>query len=158
MDFIGTRGHILNGFWSVGTMYNTGSVNYTQAVNMGLYDHATFVLMEAAGGAGTATITMEACTTAAGAAATALAFSYRLCTTQDIWGARVTLTATTGYLTLAGANKMVAVEMDAAELTTTKPYLRMALTVGVATAVVAGVIIILTDARYPGAVPQTAIT
>lgn len=128
----------------------------TQAYNMKMYDHITFVLMEGAGGAGTATITIEECTSAAGAGNVAIPFKYRLCTTGDTWGA-LTSIAATGYLTIAGANKLVAVEIDAAELSADHPYVRMQLTVGVATAVDAGVVAILSKARYPQAVPVTAI-
>lgn len=156
MDLIGNC-QVLNGLWPTATRYNTGSPASTQAVNMGQYEHATFILQEGAGGAGTATITMEACTTAAGAGATTIPFRYRLCGTQDTWAAPVTVAAT-GYLTIAAANKMVAVEVDAEELTAGYPYLRMTLTVGVTTAVAAGVIIILSGARNPQNVPVTAIT
>lgn len=159
MDLIGGSSglHVLAGIWPLNTMYNTGSPNYSVGVNMGKYDHACFVVMEGAGGAGTATITMQACTDSAGTSPTAIAFRYRLCSTQDVWGAPVQLTATTGYLMLAAANKMVAVEIDSCDLTADKPYVRMALTVGVATAVQAGVFILVAEARYPQSIPITAL-
>ena len=158
MDLIGGHSglHALGGFWPLNTMYNTGSPNYSVGVNMGKYQHATFILIEGAGGAGTATITMQACTDTSGSSPTAIGFRYKLSSTSDIWADPVSV-GTTGYLLIAGANKLVAVEIDAGDLTAAKPYVRMALTVGVTTAVQAGVLILMSEARYPQEIPLTAI-
>jgi len=156
-NFIGAN-HVLNGTWPLADVYESGPV-YTQAVNMGLYGHATFVLSEGAGGTGTTTITMQACTTAAGGSPTAISFRYRICDTQDTWGALSAAVAT--YATIAGANKMIAIEVDAEDLIAaqpTKPYLRMAMTELVDAVCLGSVVIILTDPAYPRAIPLTAIT
>lgn len=157
MDLIGgPEGiHILNGVWPLADFYESGPV-VSAGVNMGKYDHATFVISEGAGGTGTTTITVEACTDSAGTSPTAIAFRYRLMGTQDTWGAS-TAVATTGYATVAGANKMIAVEVDACDLTADKPYARVKMTELVDAACLGSMVIICKEARYPQAVPLTAI-
>lgn len=155
MNFVGDF-HVLNGLWPTATRWNTGSPATSTAVNLGKYGHATFIIQEGAGGAGTATFTVVACTDTGGTSPTAIPFHYRLCDTQDIWGA-YTACAATGYLSIAGANKLIAIEVDATELTAAKPYVAIVATVGVATAVAAGCIIILSEASYPQGIPLTAI-
>ena len=159
MNFIGKH-QVLAGIYPDSTLWNTGSPNYSPAVNMGKYGHATFVVTQGVGATGSATITMEACTTAAGGSPTAIPFSYRLCTTTDTWGAIVTV-ANTGVVFGAASNQMLVVEVEAVELTAvqpTKPYLRLKATVSDATAVDAGCIIVLSEASYQQDVPVTAIT
>jgi len=157
MDLIGgPEGiHVLNGIWPLADVYESGPV-YSAGVNMGKYDHATFVLSEGAGGTGTTTITVEACTDTGGTSPTAIGFRYRLMGTQDTWGAS-TAVESTGYATVAGANKMIAIEVDASDLTAAKPYVRVALTELVDAVCTGSMVIICKEARYPQAVPVTAI-
>jgi hypothetical protein len=158
MDLIGgPEGiHILNGIWPNADIYESGPV-YSAGVNLGKYDHATFVLSEGAGGTGTTTITVQACTDTAGTSPTAIAFRYRLMGTQDTWGASTAATAAAGYPTVAGANKMIAIDVDACDLTADKPYVRVALTELVDAVCIGSMIIICKEARYPQAIPLTAI-
>ena len=160
MNLLGGSLHVVTGIYPDSTLWNTGSPNYSPAVNMGLYGHALFIVHQGVGAAGSATITMEACTTAAGASPTAIAFRYKLCTTSDTWGA-LTSVAATGVVFGAASNQMLAIEVDAEDLIAaqpTKPYLRLKATVSDATAVDAGCIIILSDPAYSQIVPVTAIT
>ncbi len=120
----------------------------TDVINMANYRHVTFLLIEGAGGTGTATITVEECTALDGTGATAIAFNYRLAATADTFAA-LTAAAAAGYLTIAGANKMVAIEIDSAELSDGSPFVRLTLTEAVASAVDACVIAIASEARYP---------
>jgi len=76
--------------------------------------------------------------------------------TQDTWGA-LTAVATTGYATVAGANKMIAIEVDAENLTAAKPYVAVTMTELVDAVCIGSLIIILSEARYPQAIPITAI-
>lgn len=128
----------------------------TDVFNMENYDHITFILMEGAGGTGTVKIEVEECTTAAGANNTAIAFRYRLMSTTDTWGA-LTASASTGYTTVAGANKMVAIEVDASELSDGYNFVRLQLTEVADDPCDAAVIAILSQPRYAQAVPTTAI-
>ena len=125
--------------------------------NMKLYDHITFILTEGAGGTGTVKIQVEECTAADGTGNTAIAFNYRLASTPDTWGA-VTAAASTGYTTVAGANKQVAVEIDAEQLSDGYPYVRLQLTEVADDPCDAGVIAILSKPRYAQAVLDTSLT
>ena len=158
MNFIGKH-QVLAGIYPDSTLWNTGSPNSTPCVNMGKYGHATFVVIQGTGAAGSATIIIEACTTAAGGSPTAIAATYRLCTTADVWGA-VTALPVGGVVFGAASNQMLVIEVDAVDLQVqpTKPYLRLKATVSDATAVDAGCIIVLSEASYQQDVPTTAIT
>jgi len=158
MNFIGKH-QVLAGIYPDSTLWNTGSPNYSPAINMGKYSHATFVVIQGTGAAGSATITIETCTTAAGASPTAIAATYRLCTTADVWGAVTTLPVG-GVVFGAASNQMLVIEVDAVDLQVqpTKPYLRLKAAVSDATAVDAGCIIILSEAAYQQEVPTSAIT
>jgi hypothetical protein len=158
-NFIGEN-HVAVGYYPLADLWNTGSPNYTPAYNLGLYNHAVFAIMQGVGTAGSATILVQQCTTAAGASPTAIAAKYRLCTTQDTWGALTTLPST-GVVFGVASNQMLLIEVDAADLIATaptKPYVRLCATVSDATAVLAACIVILTEAAYPQAIPVTAIT
>ena len=155
MDLIGNGIHILNGIWPNADIYESGPIT-SVGVNMGKYDHATFILSEGAGGTGTTTITVIACTDTSGTSPTAIPFRYRLMGTQDTWGAATAVEAT-GYATIAGANKMIAIEVDAENLTAAKPYAAVVLTELADAVCIGSMIIICHEARYSQAIPMTAI-
>lgn len=142
---------------SVADAYNGNPA--TNCINMGKYGHVTFVLVEGAGGTGTVKITLEECTSAAGAGNTAIPLKYRLCTTNDTWGALTSVAvAATGYTTVAGANKMVAIEVDADDLDAGYTYVRLQLTETVDSACNACVLAICSAPRDAMAVMPSAIT
>jgi hypothetical protein len=118
----------------------------TDVVNLKYYRRATFLVVEAAGGTGTVKIEVEECTSKAGAGNNAIAFKYRLLSDGD-QGA-LTASAATGYTTTAGANKLIAVEVDAADLADGSPYCRLQLTEVADSPCLAGVICILSEPRY----------
>lgn len=120
----------------------------TDVYNMKYYDHITFILNEGAGGTGTVKIEVEECTSKAGAGNTAIAFRYRLKSDKDGAFGAVTASAATGYTTVAGANKQVAIEIDADELSDDSPYVRLQLTEVVDSPCDAGVVAILSKPRY----------
>ncbi len=155
MEFIG-RHHVANALWPKATYWNTGTPNSSSGFDMGRYGHACFILQQGVGTAGSATITMEACTDTAGTSPTAIAFKYRLSTTQDTWGA-LTDCANTGIVFGAASGQMLAIEVDAEDLTAAKPFLRLTATVSDVTAVQASGIVILAEAAYPKAIPLTAL-
>jgi len=128
----------------------------TDVFNMENYDHITFILMEGAGGTGTAVLTVEECTAADGTGATAIGFRYRLMSTIDTWGA-LTAVASTGYTTVAGANKLVAIEVDADELSDGSNFVRLQITESANDPVDAAVLAILGRPRYPQDIPVSAI-
>lgn len=135
--------------------YNTNPA--TDVINMKYYDHVTFVLSEGAGGTGTVKIQVEKCTSKAGAGNTAIASKYRVATYTGAYGALTTL-ASTGYTTTAGANKQVLVEVDAADLGPSYPYVRLQLTEVVDNACTGSVVAICWKASYPQATPPISLS
>lgn len=129
----------------------------TDVVNTENYGEVTFVLMHGAGATGTVTIEVEECTAADGTGNTAIAYNYRLATAGvDSFAAR-TAVALAGYTTVAGATQMVAIEINASELTDGSPFVRLALTEVVDSPVDAAVFAILGKPRYPQATAVTAV-
>ena len=118
-----------------------GAATAGDEVNTKLYDHVTFVLSVGNIGAN-ATLIVEECTSAAGAGNTARAFNYRKSgasggATADTYSALTAATA--AGITLAAAsddNKVVIIEVDAAELTSGSPFVRVYLTPGAAATLV----------------------
>lgn len=125
------------------------------------YDHVTF-LVYVGNLAGDTTLTVEECTSAAGAGNTAIAFNYRKASagaagSSELDGALTA--ATSAGITIANAsddNKIIAVELDAAELSSGSPYVRACLSDPGAAGLVT-IVAILTGARYLKDVPPSAI-
>ena len=128
----------------------------TDVVNMKLYDKATFIIIYGAGGTGTSTITVEACSTALAGATQAVPFTYWICTTPDTWG-EATQATLTGFLTAAAANKCYVIEVNSSELYSTYNFVRLQFTEVDSTAVDGAVVCILSGARYDRGIPLTAL-
>src|SRR5262249_9201484 len=113
-----------------------------------------FLLNEGAGGTGTVTIKVEACTSSAGANNTSIAFRYATgVAATGVWSAFASATAASGYTTVAGANKMVLVEVDAMDVYTaisgSQPlWVRLALTEVVNSPCAAGITAFLGQPVY----------
>ncbi len=146
---------ILQGREPVADTYNGDPAS--DVVNLALYEHVVFVIYEGVGTTGTVTITVEECTSAAGAGATAIPFKYRVQTTKDTWGA-VTAAAAAGFGTTAGSNHVYIIEVSASELSEGSNFVRLQLTELVDAAVLGGVLVILAKPRFGTAVPKTAIS
>lgn len=132
----------------------------TDVFNLAKYECITFILVEGAGGTGTVKIEVEECTTAAGANNTAIAFNYRLLSSAgsaDTWGA-LTAVAATGYTTVAGANKAVAIEVHNTELSDGYNFVRLQLTEVADDPCDAVVVAVLSGPRYAQAVLPTSLT
>lgn len=124
----------------------------TATVNMRHYGHVTFLLMEGAGGTGTATVEVEECTAADGTGATAIPFRYRISTDAGVTFGALTAAAAAGITTTAGANKVIAIELDDSELSDDSPFVRVQLTEVVDSPCAAGVLAILSKPRNSRAV------
>ena len=98
----------------------------TACVNLAKARHAEFSLMKGVGTTGTATVTVEACTDAAGSGATAIAFNYRKATSGnlDVLGA-LTAATSSGFATTAGSTQQYVIGIDARELPTGSPFVRL---------------------------------
>lgn len=138
----------------IGDRYNTDPA--TDVISLAKYGHATFLIAEGAGGTGTVKIEVEACDDLTPSNAAAMAFNYRVATSGDTWGA-LTASAATGYTTTAGANKMIAVEVDASELPAGYPCCRLQLTEVADDPCDAAVFAILSQPRNAHAVMPSAI-
>ena len=105
--------------------YNTDPA--TDIVTTQDFRHVTWFLIESAGATGTVKIQVEECTDNAGAGATAIGFNYRVGTNLGVFGA-IVASAAAGYTTVAGADKIIAIELDAAELSDGSDWARLQLT------------------------------
>ena len=123
----------------------------SDVVHLELYPGVTFLLMEGAGGTGTATLTVEECSADDGTGANAIAFQYAVASDCKTWGALTAATAT-GYTTVAGANKMVALYVPARSLADGFPYVRVQVTEVANDPVDAAMAALLWGGRYSGMV------
>jgi len=165
-DFLSDH-HIVAGIYPVADAF-AGGTN-TDVISLKNYRRAS--LLVCTGAVEDADIsnlvTVKACTAAAGTGATAMAFHHRTClssTTVDTWGA-LTYSASTGYNFADGASNGVANVMWFVEVTADEvqnalanaDFVRFDIAETTDKTITAGAIIILSDPRYPGAVPLTAI-
>lgn len=132
----------------------------TDVVNMKLYGRCTFIIIEGAGGTGTMTPTVEECTAADGTGATAIAHRYKLCASAgsaDTWTAWAAAT-TAGVISVAGANKMTAIEVRSSDLSSGSPFVRLQVTETDSTAVDGCIMAILSEPHYAESPMPTAIS
>lgn len=129
----------------------------TDIVNLGKYNRAAFIVTEGAGGTGTATITVDACDNTTPSNTSAIAFRYRVTSAIGTWGAWAAAT-TSGYTTVAGANKQIAIEVTSSELPDGYPYVRLTLTEVADSPVDAAVECTLSEPRYPGVSMPSPLT
>ena len=127
----------------------------TDIVNLAMYDRATWVYQQTAGATGTVNIQVDSCDTVSPGTATAIAFDYWT-VSGDTRSDKVTATAV-GYTTIAGAEKMVVVEINSAELSGTDKYARVQFTEVVDDPVSASCLCIMSKGRFVSEVPITAI-
>jgi hypothetical protein len=165
-DFLSNH-HIVAGLYPVADCFAGGVA--TDIINMENYRRCTFLVMTGAieDAAISNIVTVDACSTATATATTAISFRHRTClssATVDTWGA-LTYSAATGYNFADGASNGVAnvmwlIEVDAATMEAEAAgyeFVRLAIAETVDKTITACVIVILSDPRYPGAVPVTAI-
>lgn len=123
----------------------------TDVVNMRAYSRATFLLHQKTSGSphGTATITVEACSSAAGSSATAIPFKYRKKTTgaSSVWGA-ITAVAATGVSTTANEDTIYEITIQDTDLPEAKKYCRAVFTEVVDSPVYGACSILLEGGRY----------
>lgn len=137
--------HVVKGLSPSADRYNGDPA--TDVVNMRDYQRCTFVLHQngsSPSSNGTAVITVEACTSAAGSSATAIAFKYTKLTTgaSDVSTA-LTDAAAAGFTTTALEDTTYVIEVVANELTDDKPYVRLVCTEVVDAPVVGSVMVFL---------------
>lgn len=124
---------------------------HTKPIRLGPYAFAHFLLLAGVGNTGTSQITVEACDDAAGSNPVAIPFTHNYqaagADAADTWVGYVQ-DAAAGFLTPAGSNRVFALSVDARSLPEGKPFVRLTGVEGVASAVAAAVVALLTNARY----------
>lgn len=121
----------------------------TDVISLGKHSQVLFLLTKGTGAVGTADITIESCDTVVPGIATAIPFSYRVCTEGDTWGEWQAAT-TDGFKTTAGENQQYEVLVNAAALNDEDEFIRLQITEDADGAVDAGVSAILIGPRYSG--------
>ncbi len=105
----------------------------SDVISMKNYQRVSFLLSEGAGGTGTVKLTVEACDDFTPSNTVEMKFKYRVAsnsgTLTDQFGALTAQdTPATGYTTVAGANKMIEVIVDARDLPEGYDKVRLKLT------------------------------
>lgn len=138
--------HVVKGLAPSADLYNGDPA--TDVINMEGYQQCTFILHQngsSPSSNGNATVTVEACTSAAGSSATAIAFKYTKLT-SGVSDASTALTDATasGFNTTAAQNTTYLIQVLASDLTDNKPYVRLVLTEVTDAAVIGSVMAVLT--------------
>lgn len=129
----------------------------TDIVNMSDYARCDFYITEGVGGTGTTKLIVRSSDDVSASNTTDLAFRYRVAQTGDTFGDWTDIAAT-GYTLVAGANKMVQIQIDADQLAAGEPYVYMTTTEVDDGAVDANIMGILSGPRYASEGPATALT
>ena len=154
--------HVVSGLYPVADAFDTSMT--TDFISLAKYNRITFFVHtgNATGNTANGAVTLLASASAAGTSTTALAFKYRVCassTSVDTWGALTDATSS-GFSMTAGDNYLYAIEItadDACAQIDGKPFVALKVTESSNDPIVAGVLAVLSDPRYPQAVPLTAI-
>lgn len=161
MDFLFDH-HIVAGVVPVADAFATSAT--TDYVNLANYGRVTFVIFtgNATGGTANGTVTVLSSASAAGTSTTALAFKYRACassTSVDTWGALTDATSS-GFSMTAGDNYIYTVEVLADDVEASaagKKFVACKVTESSNDPIDACILVILSEPRYPQAIPVTAI-
>ncbi len=107
-----------------------------------------FIIQEGVGTTGTVVVTIEACDDVTPTTTAAVPFVYRTNTSSDTWSGWTSAT-TSGFTTTAGSSHIYQCYVDAAELAEEGyGYVRMQLTEGVDSPVLAGVLAMVVNPRH----------
>lgn len=143
-----------SGFIAANEDIFTGSP-VSDVIHLDHYRECTFIVIKNAGGTGTATVTINSCSDAAGTTAADVAFKYRTISDPDSHGAWTDATST-GVSIAAGADEIWEFRVLASGLSSTNEFVKMTLTEVDSTAVDGAAFAILTDPRYIDSDPDTA--
>ena len=148
--------HLVNALSPVADAF--ASTVYSDIINMSKFGHASFIIHKGVGTTGTSVITVEACDDVSASNVTAIPFRYREYSNANVPGT-LTDATTAGFTTTAGSDRLVVVEVDAAELGDTGyKYCRLKAVESVNDPVLAGILAILSEPRYANTVFDEAIT
>lgn len=118
-------------------------------INLAAYNQVAFIVYKGVGATGTATLTVEPCSNAAGSVIGApIPFKYRRVTTGDVQGPLLDAPAA-GFATTAGSSQIYAVEVTAADLALSGyNFVRLKSVELVDAPVLGGILVITGQARY----------
>lgn len=147
--------HFVTGKAPVADAFDGANVA-SDVVDMQNYGKVVFVCFTGAGATGTSTLTVEACDNTTPSTTSAVPFTSRTYANSDVPGV-VTARAASGYATTAGANRIEVCEVDTeALLASGYRYCRLKAVEVADDPVLGGILILLLDPRYSGAVGITA--
>lgn len=130
----------------------------SDVVNMRDAKHVTWVIMQGvnAGNNATSTVTVESCDNVTPDTKTAVAFRYKVMTTNDVEG-DTTWATSSGFETTAGSSQLYMIAVDDSELSGTDQYVRLTLGETVNSAVVGAILTLQTGVGDRGDDLRTAI-
>ena len=150
------QNHIVNGLSPVADAL-AGTTN-SDIVNMENYGKCTFIVHGGIGTTGTSTFTVQASDDTSASNTTAIKFAYRQIVSGDTHGA-LTNATTSGYTNTAGSDAIEIIDVSAEDLSSTGySYVRLHAVESANDPVLAGILIVLSDPRFPQSVTDTAIT
>jgi len=133
----------------------------TDIVNTALYKKVVFVVQQEGGTTGKATLTVEACSDVSATGAEAVAFKYSVGGSGAGAGGDatgdITDATSAGFDTTPAVDKLYIIELDAADLPTDKPFVRLKCTEAANDPVNGAVTILLAEPRYAGGALPSAI-
>ncbi len=128
----------------------SGTVS-TTPVRLGIYPFLHALIVCGVGTVGTATVTVEACSDASGSNPEAIPFKLNKqapgANAADTWLGYADVTAA-GFVTTAGSHKLLAIDVDARDLPTGKPFVRITSVEVADGAVIAAIIGLFSNGRY----------
>lgn len=149
------RAHFVSGIDPVADVFDT--TQYSDIVNLTNYGKVVFVVFTGVGTTGTSTFTVEASTTNAAGAVSAVPFYYRSYDASDAPGA-VTAATSAGFANTAGSSRIHVIEIDAEALIASGyTYARLKSAEVANSPVLGGVLIIMLDPRATELVSATAV-
>jgi len=132
---------------------------YSDVISMKEHKNCTFLIYKgvSTGGTDDGVITVQACDDVVPSNRTAIPFSYQKINTGDTPGA-ITAVAATGFSITAGSSQIIAVYVNASDLTSTGyGYVQLKQVEVTNDPVVVGVVAILSEGKFEEEVPNTAI-
>lgn len=130
----------------------------TDVVNMGNYGRCTFVIFNGAGTTGVSTVTVQAADNVTPDNRTAIAFNFKVITTNDVQGA-TTLATTAGFSTTAGSDDIYVIEVTSGQVQDAGfDFVHLRLVETTDAAVLGGIMVMLTEPRHAQDQTISAIT
>ena len=147
--------HVVKGLDPVANAF-AGTV-YSDIISLAKWNHIQFIIYKGVGTTGTSQITVEACDDISASTTDAVPFIYQACVGTDVY-AEVVKATITGFLTTAGSSQLYKIDVDAEKLNDSGyQFVRLACVESEASAVLGGILAILTEGKYQRSIPDTVL-